>query len=215
MIKKLFHKHTLSKSVFTADEVIGLKFHYAISLASGDTHHFERKPCPQHGMHRMRTDGKCESYGCSTDFKIVTMPKLSDIVITYEKCMYCDFYSINIQCGLYKYTANKEYIKIRLDELKKKKDDEETERLLNLGNPDFKPKVDYEKKMHEYDSIITAQRETINKLTINYRATVDRLNESRKNDDIWERIPEKVRKDLFKKYGKNLPEFKKEDYIST
>lgn len=212
MFKSLFHKHSTASMVIPANEIYGIKFHYAISLVTGEHHHFERKPCPEHGMHRMDTLGKCGAYGCSTNFRVIDMPNLSEIVVTYVKCLTCDYYTISVQCGMYKYVVNKEYIKLKIDELVKQKTDDETERLLNLGNPDYKPRIDYDKKLKEYEQVIVAQKETLDKLRDYTRQKLNQLNESRKNDDIWNVLPEKTKKDLYKKYGKNLQPFKEEQF---
>ena len=86
--------------------------------------------------------------------------------------------------------------------IKKEKNDAETERLLNFGNPDYKPPTKLDSKVSvEYEKVIEEQKRSISHLQSFVRVILSRLNASLKNDGIWEALPPKVRRDLINKYG--------------
>jgi hypothetical protein len=201
----LFHRHSWSTFTCTANEIEGIKFISAKDIIN-KTQFCVGNPtdhrCPDHPSRTLRSDGEC--YSCNYKIATIDLPNLSDILITYKKCLTCGVYDVEAQCGKYKYVVNKEYVKLKIESVKKEKDEAEMERLLNLGNPDYKPSKpskSNDEKLKEYEKIIEEQKKSIAHLQTYLRTTLKKLNASLKNDGIWEAIPHKVRKDLIAKYG--------------
>lgn len=200
---RFFHKHAWSTFTCKASEIEGIKLIGANDLLSKEIFlvgNIADHRCPKHPYQALQSDGECRS--CYYTVKSIPPPKLEDVLITYKVCLTCGDYDVIAQCGKFKYTVNKEYIKLKIEALKKEKEDEETERLLNLGNPDYVPKNKNAIKISEYQKIIDEQKETIKHLQTYTRNLLEKLNNSEKNDGIWAAIPEKTKKELIKKYAK-------------
>jgi hypothetical protein len=198
----LFHRHTWSTFTCSAREVDGIKFISAKDIASNKDYclgHPSEHRCPNHPHRSLRSDGEC--FECSYKVAFLDVPRLDDVLITYKVCLTCGAYDVTTQCGKYKYNVNKEYVKLKIEAVKKEKEEAETERLLNLGNPDYKPTVKNAKVISEYEKTIEDQKKSISLLQTYLRTVLSRLNVSLKNDGIWEALPPKVRKDLIVKYG--------------
>jgi hypothetical protein len=198
----LFHRHTWSTFTCNAQEIEGIKLINAKDITTKEVFFLgdlSLHRCPTHPNDSLRSDGECRS--CFYRIKLTPMPKLNEVLITYKNCLTCGVYDITVQCGKFNYTVNKEYIKLKIQQIKKEKEDAETERLLNLGNPDYKPSKSDSEKIKEYEKIIEEQKQSISHLQTYLRTTLSRLNSSLKNDGIWEAIPPKVRRDLIAKYG--------------
>lgn len=200
----LFHRHTWSTFTCSAHEIEGLKLIQARDIATKKVYlvgRLEDMHCPDHPHSELRSDGVCRDYNCSRQVFVTPIPKLTDVLITYKNCLTCGEYTVVVQCGKFNYTVNKEYVKLKIESVKKEKEEAETERLLNLGNPDYKPTVKNGKAISEYEKIIEEQKQAISHLQTYVRVVLGRLNASMKNDGIWEAIPPKVRKELIMKYG--------------
>jgi hypothetical protein len=198
----LFHRHTWSTFTCSASEIEGLKLINARDISTRETFSIGNLSdcrCPRHSWETLRSDGECRS--CDYRVKVISSPKLSDVLITYKTCLTCGEYDVKVQCGKFSYTVNKEYVKLKIESVKKDKDDAETERLLNLGNPDYKPTVKNGKAISEYEKTIEEQKQAISHLQTYLRTVLGRLNASLKNDGIWEALPPKVRRELILKYG--------------
>lgn len=198
-----FHKHQFSTFTCTANEIPGISFSECKGIHDKVKYPIKTSGyCTKCGKN-LDSNGKCSQYsGCQTQH--VIRPDLKDIIISYKKCQTCDHYEISALGNMYSYIVNKEYIKLRLDDIKKKKDDEETERLLNLGNPDYinlKSKettekiLDTQKQNEEY-------KKTISALQTKLRNVVGLFNEASKIAAIWEVLPAKSKKLIMDQYGK-------------
>lgn len=209
-IMSWFHKHSWSIFTCNADEIPGIQMIGAVDIHTKEKKYLkgftEKVRCNQHSYSEYYFDsnGNCPSYGCSNKLQLLH-PQLKDILITYKKCATCDRYEIVAQDSRFIYSFNKEYVKLKIELLKKQKDDSEIERLLNIGNPDYKPSGINEivKTNKEYESIIEEQKKTISQLQSHLRVVIGKFNDSLKNDGIWEALPQKVKKELITKYGKN------------
>lgn len=206
----LFHRHTYTTFTCHANEIDGFRI-----LSAKDAHtgaiiaaDISDVRCPDHRKQyiRQREDDCCicAAYGCDFKAYFLKPPPLKEILITYKKCS-CSHYLIDVQCGKNKYVVNKEYIMQKIELLKKKKEDAEIDRLLNLGNPDYnQPKetdgVDHEKLVEEYVMVIDKLQNDIRKMTA-------ALNHSLQNDGIWEALPDSVRENLIKKFGKKARQY--------
>lgn len=200
----LFHRHTWSTFTCSASEVEGLKLINARDIVTKKVYFvgsIEDMRCPDHPHAGLRADGECRDYSCTYKVCVTPAPKLSDVLITYRNCITCGEYTVMVQCGKFNYTVNKEYVKLKIESVKKEKEEAETERLLNLGNPDYKPTVKNGKAISEYEKTIEEQKQAISHLQTYLRTVLGRLNASLKNDGIWEALPPKVRRELILKYG--------------
>jgi len=122
----------------------------------------------------------------------------STIEILYKKCSSCEDVQIVLNDGSgKKIEFNFEYFKIIIEKYKKNKEDLEVERLLNIGNPDYK-------KMQEMEDTIKVLNETLEKTKKYAHNILEQLKESQKNDIIWSVIPLKVKNELYKKYEKKI-----------
>jgi hypothetical protein len=207
---RLFHRHSFSTFTCNANEIPGISFLGAKDIYTKEKIFLkgftDKIKCDAHyGDYYFHSDGTCPGPGCNRKLRIC-VPVLQDILITYKSCSTCSDYEIKAQCGKYEYTINKEYVKLKIDILKKAKDDAEMERLLNIGNPDYKPS-NAAPDNTDYKKIIEVQKEDISKLQSHLRIVLKLLNDSKKNDGIWEAIPKKVKGELLKNYSKNAPEY--------
>jgi hypothetical protein len=118
--------------------------------------------------------------------------------VIYSKCSICNKVQISIydgsECAI---SFEHNYIRVIVEQFKKKKDEEETDRLLNYGNVDYQKLKDTEKSLQEY-------KEKLDEVQEKLKETLEQLKKSQENDAIWEVIPLKVKQDLFKKYEKKI-----------
>ena len=126
LVMRLFHRHSWSTFTCTAREIEGIKLLTAKDIESNRTC-FIGKPedyrCPRHEDYPLRADGECRI--CNYKIIISPMPKMDDVLITYKVCLTCGEYDVTAQCGKCRYTVNKEYVKLKIQALKKEKEDEE------------------------------------------------------------------------------------------
>jgi len=124
-------------------------------------------------------------------------PYPTNAIVKYLKCK-CGHYKISIHDGsTYTITFDPEFLRITIEYIKKQKEEEEINRLLKLGNPDYEKLIDSETIINEYKSKLQYLQEQLD-------ITKQLLNSSITNNKIWNNIPNKVKQSLFKKYGKNL-----------
>jgi predicted nuclease with TOPRIM domain len=111
-----------------------------------------------------------------------------------------------------------DFIKQKIEMLKKKKEDDELERLMNLNNPDYmKNKVDKENmenmemEKSSYEEKIKNCLDVISKLEHNIRDVTEKLNKSLANDGIWNALLPADKRKLFNKYRGRIEEHKPVD----
>lgn len=113
-------------------------------------------------------------------------------LVIYKEC-YCGSYNIEISDGAKEYKINENYILAKIKEIKKSKDDKETERLLNLGNPEYEAISKRDKEIEGLKHLIEQLRTQIN-------IYQEQLKKSVRNDAIWEKMTETEKRKLAKKY---------------
>lgn len=201
-----FHKHKFSVFICTANEIPGISFSECKGIHDSKKYTIKTSGyCTKCGKN-LDSNYNCSFYGGCGELHSV-LPPLKDILISYKKCQLCDHYDVSALCNKYSYKVNGEYIKLRLDDIKKKKDDEETERLLNLGNPDYIKMKSNDETVSVLNKKIEEYTKTISTLQTKLRTTVGLLNESRKIEAVWEVLPEKSKKLIMKEYGKKARPF--------
>lgn len=160
--------------------------------------------CKAHPTNGIVFDGTCSI--CSYQhFTTGPKPSYTNAIVEYKTCSECDWYEIITHNDTNKFKFNNEYLKIIIDRHRKKKEDEETERLLNLGNPEFPSimkKVDeLEHSIKELNLVINAKDTSITELQNELKKYKELYEESAKNDRIWAAIPSTKKKELIKKYS--------------
>lgn len=119
----------------------------------------------------------------------------------------CECGSINIKitdgsgCDI---TFESHFIRVLVEQFKKKKQEEETERLLNYGNVDYQKLMEVQNKLKYAEETIEEYKNKINEVQDRLKDVHDELTKSQENDAIWAVIPKKVKQDLYKKYGNKI-----------
>lgn len=127
-----------------------------------------------------------------------TYPKKA--LVIYKVC-YCGSYNIEISDGAKEYKINENYILAKIKEIKKSKDDKETERLLNFGNPEYEA-------ISKRDKEIEGLKQLIEQLRTQIHIYQEQLKKSVRNDAIWEKMTETEKRKLAKKYDFKLEEIR-------
>lgn len=121
-------------------------------------------------------------------------------LVIYKEC-YCGTYNIEISDGAKEYKINENYILAKIKELKKNKDDKETERLLNLGNPEYEA-------ISKKDKEIEGLKHLIEQLRLQVHTYQEQLKKAMRNDAIWEQMTITEKRKLAKKYNFKLEDIK-------
>jgi hypothetical protein len=124
----------------------------------------------------------------------VAYPK--NALVIYKVC-YCGAYHVEITDGAQEYKVNENYILTKVKELKKSKEDKETERLLNLGNPDYDAISKRDKEIEGLKQLVEQLKTQI----YNYQ---EQLKKSVRNDAIWEKMTITEKRKFAKKYDFEL-----------
>lgn len=195
----MFHRHSLSSFTMNASEIAGITFLGAIDVQTKENRYFDvtKIKCPDHGLY-LRPHGDCPR--CNFQGVAISKPDPRDVIIEFTTCQTCNYFKVTAQCSKYKYLVNEEWIKHRIVQIKKDRDEAELERLLNMGNPDYKKDEKVVKPECNHADSIKEYADAISRLQTNLRLVVGKLNESLKNDGIWEALPTRVRNDLIAKY---------------
>lgn len=170
-----FHKHSLTTFTCNASELQGIKLIDAVEIGTNKKMYFDvtHMSCPRH-KEFLRPQGDCPI--CSFQGKPISLPNLKDVIIEFTTCQKCNYFKVTAQCGKYKYSVNNEWVKLRIVQIKKEKEDAELERLLNFNNPDYKK----EENSKNNDQTVQEYAEAIQKLQKTLKVVVDKLNESLK-----------------------------------
>jgi hypothetical protein len=211
----IFHRHSLESFTCTADEIPGITLLSGIDIQTNQTALYDvtKMKCPSHDVYFNR-NGDCPRYGCSESGKQLKSPNLKNVIITYTFCTTCKHYHVAAQDGEYKYRINQEWVKLRILTIKKQKEEQELERLLNINNPEWQVKQKENKENHvepATEDVVKEYSALISKLQTSLRVAVGALNESLKNDGIWEALPAGMRRDLTKHYKARAAVYKPVD----
>jgi hypothetical protein len=110
----------------------------------------------------------------------VECPYPKKALVIYKAC-YCVAYHVEISDGAKQYKINENYILTKVKELKKSKEDKETERLLNLGNPEYEA-------ISKRDKEIEGLKQLVEQLKTHIYNYQEQLKKSVRNDAIWEKM---------------------------
>lgn len=136
---------------------------------------------------------------CKSGYYAEPYPKNS--LVVYKSCSICGKYFITVSDGATYYKLHEEYVLTKVRELKKLKEDKETERLLNIGNPEYEA-------ISKRDKEIEGLKHLNEQLRTQIHVYQEQLKKSVRNDAIWEKMTVTEKRKLAKKYDFNLEEIR-------